>query len=283
MHHYFCIGFGSKNQAVIRLHLPQFDAAGVAVEAVVLPHRSPDATHFFRRADLTLISPGEPIPTIFAQRLRDREIPFIDPALPFGVSGTLRWLGAVLDALGLGALDEGLAEELKSGTRARIAPLRQSVQEHGVRAAVCFDAGTVQELLDPRSFFGVDILELFEDTGCELNLVAFPRRPSDEEHDTRALEILEARGVRLVTHPIGADPDEALREHRFEHVYCDVEDGAPVKRHGSLPMDIKAFRMGLEGTVANARLFAAATRFALYRRYHAYLARPADPGQAVEP
>jgi hypothetical protein len=265
------VGYAAYNTPEIAHLRELLTAAGVALETVVLPHRSPDAARFFRRARLTLVSPGEPLPTIFSKRLRDREIPFIEPALPFGLEGTMRWLGAVLDGLGLPPLDSATAEKLLSRARSRVEPLRRAVEGAGVRAAVCFDAGTVQELLEPRFFFGADLEEIFRETGCRLHLVALPGRPSDEEHDGATVEALEQAGVSLLTYPIGTDPEEVLREQAFDHVYCDVAQGALAKRHGSLPMDIRSFRMGLEGAVANARLFASATRFSLYKRYHAHL------------
>ena len=259
-------GFGHPDLA----HLGELLAdLGVAVEAVLLPGLSPGAAASFRRARLTLRSSGEPVGQLFATALEERGLPHLAPPLPYGEAATFAWLESVTSALGLSGPDEAAKRRWLRDLSEPLA--RARARAAGLRAALVFDAGPVQELVSPRFFHGVDPVAMLLDTGVSLSLVSVPRFPLDAPHDPALLAKLAGQGVRFVAGEVGRDAEALLREENFDIVYCEVDDGALVKRAGAVPLDIRALRMGLGGALHNARQVAAAAEFSLYRRYRGYL------------
>ncbi len=275
-------GYGAYHQADIAELRRLLGDIGIAVDAVVLPFASPGSRDVFASASLTLLSPWAPLSRVFGSALDNADLPYARIPLPFGVGGTMRWLEAVNDAVSGPPIGDAVRARWLKGLAARSRASTGVGSVDPPRIAVCFDAGTLQGFLEPTTFFGSSVLELFADIDCDLTLIAFPRCAADQSHDDDAIAAVERAGASFVAAEVDADPVDFLTELAFDVVYCEVGHGELAKRSGSVPVEFLDFRMGFAGAKANEQLLASWRRFSLYRQYSRYLTdRPHDRGTEV--
>jgi hypothetical protein len=267
------VGYGRFDSTVVQELTQVLKAAGVQVANAVLPFRGPGAVASFASAHLNVVSPWAPIHEIFASELERREIPFICPPLPYGLSETARWLAAIHDALGREVTFA--AEDICRWTNVdpvALDRLREQLRQEKAHMVFVFDHGTLREFLSPRFFFGTDPLSIFEGSAADITVIQAPvassPRPevSIAKPEEEAIAGLARRGVSYRRFPANASLSEVLEGLDGATVYCDDALARPLPDHAVTWLSIRHLRPGPRATLANFNALLARTRLKLVRQ-----------------
>ena len=265
--------FGSRDLGDIDAMLA---GAGVAVNTHLIPQLEPAAIDRLPRAVLNVVLPVEPWQH-FTERLSERSrTPAIAPGGPFGVEGTRRWLGAVLDALG--RVDELSAawEPVLSAHAERIDAAREAASRH--RLGLVVRADEVFYLTQPRTTWGIPIVALLEELGFGLDVLLMLRDRGEARQTASAVRDLfripERHSVKGFNSPemlaerLAASPCEAvLTNHAFDW---------RVTQRGKGVFALQHFEKGVPGAIRTAERLVGICRTPFYSRYARHLRRAAD-------
>lgn len=261
------VGYGHPTDPFVEDLVSLLAEVGIGVVSVCLPVASPEHLARFGSAELSVVSPWQPVHDAVVPALQARGLRALQPALPYGWTGTLRWLQALTGALGIPHPSPGLHHAWRARYEAAAGPYLARLAVQPLRFAFAYDKGSLGELLSPRFFFGADPLDLVDVAGVAASVVHLPDTARDDYGDASDLVArLGQRGVRLVEATAGAPAIELLRDLGLDAVYSDLPEPAVVKSSGAVPVAISDLPLGLTGAAEIARRMWLLRRLRLYRR-----------------
>jgi hypothetical protein len=259
------VGLGAHDAPAIGELTALLHDVGIAVAAVVFPFVSPNAEREFASATLTVASPWEPVRSLLLEPLAARKHRLLEAPLPYGIRGTLRWVDQVCEALAVAMPTESLHQAWIDRYAKHCAELQRRIAARHLRVAVVFDRGSLSEILSPRVFFGLDLLELLSDAGFETLFVDWVPERARIPVEATTLERLGAQGAHYVRWETERSLAELGERYRLDLVYCDVNRGGFVEQQGFTPFGIHDLRPGLRGTEQTLRKLSQLARLQLFQ------------------
>ncbi len=253
--------------------LPLLEACGVHVNCVLLPELTPDTIDRMPRATLNVLLPNQLWQHLYEQVQFSSVLPAISPQAPFGISGTRRWVGEIVRALGLPTdVDAVFAAHLASR---REAWERASAAVAGHRIGLVVRGDETYYLTRPAATWGVPIVELLEELGFGLDVLL---KVDDRQAASRAAREVHALFREPARHTVkGFNSLELLlrrlRESQAEAFLTYHFFDWRVTQAGKNLFSLQAFELGVDGAVRTAERLVHRCSTPFYRRYAAYLQR----------
>lgn len=211
---------------------------GVRVTGVLFPYLDRRDLGSLARASLWVTSPWDVVQKGLGAALERAGRRVACLTGPFGVEGSIRFVEAILRALGLPEPTRDAMEALVAAARDALEPLR--LEAARFRAGIAVPAGCSSEVLSPSFFYGLDPVGFLGELGFDVAVVEVP-------DDDSAVEVLRGSGCHIV--------------------YSDWADDPRVEAAGAMTFDCRSFEPGPDGAVRTARRLLARCRGTFFRRY----------------
>ncbi len=246
---------------------------GIRVNCLLLPDLDVERLHRAPNAALNVFLPNKLWDTHYDHLRTDSRTPGITPPAPYGWAGTLRWLEAVVAALGVGG-DPAAAWE------AHVADLREGWARACERAARCrlgFIARgeDTRFLLNPAETWGIPLVEMTQEAGFGLDVLLKVHDRDDARG--KALEVATLF-TQPNTHQVRGFNSLELMRQRLREATCQ----AVLSQHffdwrlteaGKGRFSLQHFEMGAGGAIRTAERLAGICATPYYRQYGRYLRR----------
>jgi hypothetical protein len=250
-------------------------AAGVSVNATLVPELDPSAVDALPRAPLHVLAPNARWRDLYDLLLCDTRLRAITPAAPFGLAGTRAWLAAVAAAAAVGAADaDAVVERALAPLRGEWEELRAQAVEQ--RLGLVVGREDVRRLCDPAETWGVPLLRMTEELGFGLDILIHVGDRRDAQD--AAAQVHTALGDPG-RHRIRGFRDEArlvvlLESGPFGAVFSEHAADARLRAAGLAQFSLQEFEPGLRGAVRTLRRLLAACRLPFFRRYRRFVRPP---------
>ena len=236
------------------------ETLGVSINARLVPEVRLDDMRRYMAAELQVLMDTRHYSHVYERLLGTIDMPTLRLTAPFGVEGSRRWLGAVLDALGLdrGALDAAWDAEWEP-LSAPWAELRSRAR--GRRLGFVVDPKNLGLLLDPSLGAGVPVLAMLAEMGFEPEFLVYADGASPP--DALPGPATEFRNLEQLERALAGSPAQAF--------YSDYFFDRRLSRLGKAQFSLADFEPGPGGALRTLRHLLRITDTAFYRRYARYL------------
>jgi len=246
--------------------------ADVSVNCIMLPDVTFDLAERLCDATLNVILPNKLWQHLYDQLQFSSKIPYIAPAAPFGLEGTLRWVDEVTAYFGGRKTGPALANRVEE-IREEYRSVCRQAREY--RLGFIIRSEETHFFTNPASAWGVPLIAVLEELGFGLD---FFIKVEDRESARRSSRQVYECFSQSDRHVIKAFDSMDLMNRRI----AESESSAFFSSHfydwrltsaGKNMFSLQHFEMGLRGALRTARRLVGICQTPFYRRYRRYLRR----------
>jgi hypothetical protein len=244
------------------------EARGVRVNARFIPRITRSDARRFRAAAAQVWYPNQDWEGLYERLLGDLPVKRVEAVAPFGVQGTVAFVHAIAEALGLPELGDAIDDEAARIHDGPLARLRRQAAEHVVGFVV--QAHQLPRLIEPRRSWGIPLVAVVRELGFDVRLAVA------SESDARGAWWGEAAALvgdeRALRHLRSVEERDAwIREARPSALFSDFFFEERLLRQGAVPFSQQLFELGLPGAIRTGERLLQRCRMDLARRYQACL------------
>lgn len=241
---------------------------GICVHTRFIPRITLTDARRFRSAAAQVWYPNQDWAGLYERLLGALPLKRVESPAPFGVQGTVAFVGAIAQALGRPELNAAIEEEAARVERGPLARLRARAAEHVVGFVV--QAHQLPRLLEPGRSWGVPLVAVVQELGFDVRLAVASEAPARGGWWREAAALV--KDERALRHLRSAeDRDDWLEEARPSAVFSDFFFEERLLRRGAVPFSQHLFELGLPGAIRSGERLLDRCRMDLARRYQACL------------
>ncbi len=237
-------------------------SAGVRVNCLLLPDLDAAQLGRYMSAELQVLYPCAWQAESYPGVLEGIPMPSLTAPPPYGVEGTRRWFGTILEALGRVDAFEAAWESAWAPHRAAWEALTREARSYHVGFVV--DDELIDRLREPEKLLGVPLVPLLREMGFGVELLIYGERPP-------AAPDTGPDGARRAWFTTRAQLAELIATSRAAAFYSDVYFDQRLTRSGKGIVSLRDVSLGAAGAVATLRRLLETCRLPFYRTYGRYL------------
>jgi hypothetical protein len=257
------------------------ELAGISVNRILLPDLTFELVDRMPQAALNVFLPNQLWQHLYDQLQFDSKIPFISPPAPFGLAGTVRWVGEVAAFFGITETGEVLKAKVED-----IQQKRGSLHQEAGRFKLGFiiRSDETHLLTNPATSWGVPLIEMLEELGFGLEIyIKVADRESARRSSHQVYDAFRERDRHLIkAFDSMAGMNQRISESRAAAFFSSHFYDWRLTSAGKNMFSLQHFEMGLRGAVRTARRLLGICRNPFYHRYRRFLGRTPE-GLRKEP
>jgi hypothetical protein len=245
------------------------EALGIRVNSTLLPGVDVPGVTAFENASVNVFLPNVDFESFYAQLRESSAVPRqLEPAAPYGIDGTRRWLRALAEACEIGGADARI-ESLAAPFAERWERLRARVAD--TKLLLVARDFEIDQLLDARFNYGVPLLETLREMGFALEVLVGSTDPLVTDWARERLSRAGEGAPGTFSDRDGMQ--RLLAESRAAAIYSNLFFDWRASGAGKATFSLQHFEPGFDGALRTLERLLGVCQTPYFRRYGRYLRR----------